>query len=558
MTSRMNERKFGDDKQDYCQHGSVDYVLDSVQALKALLRNGRQRPDDKGLERSDLKGIWSHSLHRSPTVTPLSMDVEISNVSLMRMQDAKLLLTSLLVSLDDAINEVTVKNCRTTRPNLVLLPEDVLIRIFEIYVDMSVMPDYDTYVPLGTSPLILSSVCKRFREIILRLPSAWRHISLNFPEHVLLLHKERCTNPIIHINPARSTSYTYEKMLDVIRPYHQWRELRLHVINEDHAHQYFEHLKPIIHSPFYSLEFLSIGNDLSFSLEDSYVDYPFSIYLDEDHSNFLSSWRLPKLTHLELRNVLPTSLLQCENVTSLSLELSYVDEELRMKEFQTLFHSMPKIQSLSVVFKKHFESFDDEDVLIDDDILHILPSLKSLDLTIEGPMPDGTLSRFMALVDARKLTRFALSVSCDDADESDFGEWIFAIFPKQTARTRHLFEHLEDLYRGSTRVFDRIFNSMPNVQRISLILSQLSDIRILGHWVRAGAFRHLRTLRIELPQMPAYDFPLDTGRFDALFDGKHCMEFERMEVRVGPLYSVENGRARLQSLLGEKLHWTEC
>ncbi|KLO07674.1 hypothetical protein SCHPADRAFT_638341 [Schizopora paradoxa] len=347
----------GDDKHVFCR--SVDYVLDSVKALKTSLQDGRQRLDGKGLERADLKGIWSLGLHRSPTVSSSSMDVEISNVSLRRLKDAKFLLTSLLVSLDDAINEVTVKNRRTTRPNLILLPEDVLIHIFEIYIDMSVMPDYDSYAPLDVSPLILSSVCKRFREIILQLPSAWRHVSLNFPEHVLLLHKERCTNPIIHINPARSTSHTYEKMLDVIHPYHRWRELRLHVINEDHAHRYFEHLKPIIQGPFHSLECLMISNELAESLDDDSVEIPFSIYLDEEQLKFLSSWRMPKLTHLELRNVLPTRALQCENI---------------------LFHSMPKIHSLSVGFKMHYESFDDEDPLNDDDFLHILPNLKSLDL----------------------------------------------------------------------------------------------------------------------------------------------------------------------------------
>ncbi|KLO07715.1 hypothetical protein SCHPADRAFT_636585 [Schizopora paradoxa] len=99
-------------------------------------------------------------------------------------------------------------------------------------------------------------------------------------------------------------------MLGVIHPYHQWREIHFNVINEDHAHQYFEHDQ----ASFHSLEHLAICNDHAEALDDEGVpvDYLFSIYLGEGHSNFLSnflsSWRMLALTHLRVRNCLPCSL----------------------------------------------------------------------------------------------------------------------------------------------------------------------------------------------------------------------------------------------------------
>ncbi|KLO12039.1 hypothetical protein SCHPADRAFT_998419 [Schizopora paradoxa] len=382
----MGWRKLGDNGQELCC--SLDYVLKSVQALKDAIQTGL-RLDGEGGTNVDLKQLWCRDLLWSATDTPVI--AEDAKTALRQMKDAKKILSLLSKSLDESIQaatEATVGTCRAT--GFALLPDDVLICIFEMYIDMIVFSDYE--------------LCRRFREIVLRRSNLWRNISLTFPKHILLAYEERCRHPVLHIEPAVSTFSTYEEMLDVIQPHHQWRELRLHVTNEDHLHRYFERLKPTIHGPFQALESLSISNDF------------------------------------------------CGGGDSPSSEIDFA--------------------------KPTFEFVEN----------------------------------------------FALDT------------W---------------------RYLGTGFLFKRIFNSMPNVQLVSLVLPHSSNIRILDRSLDNEAFKRLRILHVMVPRMPSYKLPFDEGGFDALFNDKRCRDFKKMEVRVGPLHSTEKGKARLQSLLGEKLHWIE-
>ncbi|KLO07002.1 hypothetical protein SCHPADRAFT_669981 [Schizopora paradoxa] len=411
--------------------------------------------------------------------------MKTSSVSLKQMEDALILLTSLWESLDDTIQEAYDNNSRSAGLNLALLPEDVLVRIFEMYIEMCVMPDYDHYeVELRSpdvSPQIISLVCRRFREIVLHLPSAWQHISLNFPPHILCLHKERCSNPTLHISPTKNVPQMFAKMHIVIHPYYQWRELRMTFEHENYTRWYFKLLKPIIQTPFHALEFLSISNKLK-PTESRGWNSP---CLERKNANFLSSWRMPNLTHLELRNVLPMKPLQCENVTFLHLDIipNAVERKLCTRDFQAFLQSMPKIQSLSAIIKIVYVFFD-EDSLIEEPH-STLPILTALALQVVGPVPriDKALGSFMALIDTRKLTRFSFGVNSGGEPRNPQAvpeDCLLTIFPTQSSdpqlglpfeRLEHFSIEMVD-HRGAIPfdVFGRIFTLMPNVRHVSLTL----------------------------------------------------------------------------------------
>ncbi|KLO05193.1 hypothetical protein SCHPADRAFT_1003022 [Schizopora paradoxa] len=566
----MSWRKLDNNKEERCH--SFDYILNGVQALKNSCLEG-QRLDKRREVKHVMKGIWCPELYRSSEGE--ATDADGAKSILRRMKNAKNLLYLLLESLEDTIDAVsqdTIEKCRAA--GLALLPDDVLAHIFDMYMGMSVIPEfYDKYVPLDCSPQILTSVCRRFREIASRLPSLWRHVSLNFPKTVLLQHSERCTKPIIHIYPASDATFTYTSMLDVVQPPHQWRGLRLHFFNEDHGDQYFEHLKQLIHSPFNSLEYLFIGNDL---MEDETVEqqFPISIFPHQTHMDFLSSWHMPKLAHLELHNFIPYERLRCENVTRLSIRLSYTDERLDVGKLRNLFESMPKIQSLSVTLNVEdpFNLFVPDDTSYDN-TRPALPSLTHLDLKIEDVTPDDTITHLMALIDTQKVARLSLSFKGNeppDGTELKFKKWINALSPHRTLEPYSMGEALPtfanveefslktDNIRGSYWLFKQIFTSMPNVRDVSLTIPHNSHIHIAGSWIYSGAFCRLRSLRIEVMQIPPVHSSLSPGRFDALYKGNKCKEFKLLEVR-NPSISVSTlEKERLRSALGEKLQWIDC
>lgn len=332
----------------------------------------------------------------------MSVDLKDAKVALRQMKDARSLLFSISESLDDAIQVVSkaiTNDCRST--GLSLLPDDVLTSIFEIYIEMSVTAGGFVYP--NVSPHILASVCRRFRQIILARPGLWKHVSLEFPKMRLLLLKDRCQDPIVHAGEVYELSRMKLDKFSFIHPCQQWREFRLIYVNDKIGHLYFEHLKSLIQTPLESLERLSISNELD-EIENEEQMGPFSIYLDGDDLRTLSSWQMPNLTRLELRNIIPMAPLQCGNVTAFDLHVQdYQVEILSMAAFRRLLLSIPKVQSLSIALDVS-ASFDTSA-----DTRLSLPSLRSLELQVRGnTTPSLTTSQIMGLLNTEDLTRLVL------------------------------------------------------------------------------------------------------------------------------------------------------
>ncbi|KLO07273.1 hypothetical protein SCHPADRAFT_932562 [Schizopora paradoxa] len=560
MTSKTSWRKLNDDGQDVCR--SIDYIVDGIQVLKEFIRKG-QRMDGEGDEKVNLKRIWKFKLFQ-PSVG-LPVDVEAAKASLRTMKDAKRLLTSLLDSIDDPIEAVTKTAVKDIHgAGLKLLPDDVLAIIFEMHVGACEHSEYGGYTMFNNPSLVISSICQRFRQLALRLPDIWKLASLSFPTKTLLLYKERCLKPILIVSPATAflMSYSFSKIFDAVHPPNRWRELHLHFDDEDQARLYYERLDSVIgQTPLEGLEYLSIRNDLSDDSDQTdFGDQWLSMYLPGYQSAIVSSWQMPTLTHLKLRNVLSRTPLRCEHLTWFCFEICDTEEELDFRVLQSQLQSMPKLQSLSVTFSVNYP-FDIADTM-EMDSSPSTPNLTSLELKIGSSTPDSMITQFMALVDTQGLTQLKLKLQSGfSPKESVFDAWVHAIFTG-SARPFDNVEHFTlnvTSFRGSDSSFDRIFTSLQNVQDVSLVIPHVSDIEIRQSWISRGMFQRLGNLLVEVVQVPGYSGPIDVGRssFDALFEGERCKDFERLEVRDRSYHPTSKGKAYLQRILGDKLQWID-
>ncbi|KLO07269.1 hypothetical protein SCHPADRAFT_909657 [Schizopora paradoxa] len=494
----------------------------------------------------------------------MSIDLKNAKIALRQMKDARSLLFSISESLDDAIQVVSKAitiDCRST--GLSLLPDDVLTSIFEMYIEMSVTAGGFVYPTV--SPHVLASVCRRFRQIVLTCPGLWKHVSLEFSKMRLLSLKDRCPAPIIHVGAAYELSRMNLDNFPFIHPCQQWREFRLIYVNDEIGHLYFESLKSLIQTPLEALERLSISNELDVFENEEQMG-PFSIYLDGDDLRTLSSWQMPNLTRLELRNIIPMAPLQCGNVTAFDLHVQdYQVEVLSMAAFRKLLLSMPKVQSLSIALDVS-ASFDTSP-----DTRLSLPSLRSLELQIHGnTTPSLTTSQIMGLLNTEDLTRLVFRLIGDYGSEGLLLEgFVFAVVaptfgPHHEGRPTS-FVRVEDFslevqhFRCRHGSLDRLFDAMPKVQNVSLKLARADAFipYIFHHIKRGGMLGHLRSLRVALPRGCLDDFIDQAWNFEGFFGDGRCMDLEVLELEFIQTCNTESLRTRLCNFFGEKLCWIE-
>ncbi|KLO05191.1 hypothetical protein SCHPADRAFT_947118 [Schizopora paradoxa] len=550
----MGWRKPRDDNEELCRQ--LDYLLDGMQALKTSIEMGR-RVDGKGEMKINAKKLWCNALFRESADDDTSVDLTDAKIALRQMKDAKTLLSSVSESLDDAIHAVSKAiddDCRAA--GFSLLPNEVLTRIFELYVDMSFEGEEGAF-PM-VSPHILASVCRRFRRVTLKHSGLWKHASLDFSRAWLHLVKKRCPNPTIIINGNDEESIYHLERLPFVHPCQQWRELRLSYDNEDVGHLYFEHLASMIQIPLESLECLSITNK---SIETEEIN---GLDLDGEDLIALSSWEMPNLTHLELRNVIPMEPLQCGNVTSFTIHIHDDNKEaMHLAVFAELLQSMPKIKFLSITLDVR-ATFD-----YIPDTLVSLPSLKSLELQIDGKTPILTIKQITGLLATERLTSFGLKfLAIHYINDALFQSWIFALFHPNSDPDRMYgdgcapFMSVTDFsmevrrFRCSAAAFDSIFEAMPNVQTVSLRLPERANLLFSDTWKKAGVLQRLRVLRLALPQSSPEEFSTQFSILERFFGDGYCKEFERLEVQFRDNSAMP--KARLFDVLGEKLRWIEC
>ncbi|KLO07267.1 hypothetical protein SCHPADRAFT_1001792 [Schizopora paradoxa] len=557
----MGWRKLGDDGQDLCR--SIDYLLGGVQTLKSSIQSGR-RLDGEGEMKVDPKKLWCSGLHRDHTGDSSHPTVEDAKIALRQMKDAKSLLSSISKSLDDAIQTVTddtFDDCRAT--GLSLLPDDVLTDIFEMYIELSVGDEELLHSTL-LSPYILASVCRRFRQIVFDRSDLWKHVFLHFPETRLLALKDRCANPIVHVGADCKISQWESDKFAFVHLCQQWRELRLAYANGNVGHLYFERLKSLIQTPLESLECLSIANGIKKDEDGDHATRS-SIYLDGDGLRTLSSWQMPNLIDLELRNVIPMASMQCGNVSSFSLHINDRRKEtLNMATFQNLLQSMPKLQSLSVSLNvsARFDTSSDTRIA--------LPDLRSLDLQIIGSTSSSTVRRLMGLLKTEELTRLVLIFHEDqNSDKYLFLGWVYALVPSNSgprhdnrfARFKKVEDFLVDIQFTAYEEFpfDDLFRALPNVQNVSMTLSEPEHAVLFMNQTgrSSGLLQRLRSLRMKLPRAHPDDFADGMRDFEIFLGDRRCGEHELFQLELRLSCEVEPLKARLYDIIGEKLRWIE-
>ncbi|KLO07996.1 hypothetical protein SCHPADRAFT_1001230 [Schizopora paradoxa] len=559
----MGWRRVGDDSQELCD--LLDYLLDGLKTLKTSIEMG-MRLDGKDETKVDSKELWCGGLLRDSTSDEKTIHVKNAKIALRQMKDARSMLSSVSKSLDDAIQTVTSgisNDCRGI--GLSHLPDDLLTYIFEMYVEMSV--EFNEYVDEKISPQTLASVSKRFRQIALGCSSLWRHVSLPFPRELLSLHGDRCSHPIIHIDTFRDSPPTNLEKFDVI-PYSQWRGLRMVYRNEDEGHLYFEHLKSMIQSPLEALENLLIWNENG-EYHSEEREIPPSVHLEGDDLDTLSSWQMPNLTRLELRNVVPMGPLHCSlsNVTSFSFGVLHFEDrgDMSLDAFRRLLESMPKIQDLQVTLADVTEIFDDALPAPP-----TLPHLTSFELEIRGSTSIDVVYRVMTLLNTKELTHLALRLFAyepsNKESENLFIAWLLAIFANRPSPTHDEsipFVKLEDFslevqrVRGDRKAFHLMLCAMPNVQSISLNLPRDNELFFEKEMKSKGAFRRLRSLRIKLPQACPDDFTAQLIYLNDFLRDGHYKELEMLEIEFRRQRSAAPSKARLFKMLGDKLRWIE-
>ncbi|KLO07268.1 hypothetical protein SCHPADRAFT_1001793 [Schizopora paradoxa] len=553
MTRKMSWRKLGDDGKDLCC--SLDYLLDGIQTLRSSIQSGR-RLCGEGEIKVDLKELWCSGLYRDRAEDSTHPTLEDAKIALRRMKDAKSLLSCISKSLDDAIQSVTddtSNDCRAA--GLSLLPDDLLTNIFEIYVEMSVSSEESFYYNM--SPQILASVSKRFRQVALAHSGIWKHVFLRFSRECVLMYKERCSNPVIHIDTASQLSPVEMEKFH-IHPYQQWRGLRAAYNDRNEGHIYFQHWKAIIQTPLDALEEFMLSNNNSTAINAFGGRTPLSIHLDGDDLDTLLSWRMPNLTRLDLRNVLPLAPLSCGKITSFSFHASLYDqrENLNMTAFRSLLQSMPMIQSLHIALLNIMETSGN----LSSNPLS-LPDLKSLKLEIGGYTSDEVVGRMLKLLVLEELTRLELKLyPFDHRRQHVIDHWVFTIFDD---RLYIPFVNLEvfslevERFRGSVEAFHQMFSVMPSVHTVSLLLPRDTEFSFAKITKKNGVLQKLRSLRIALPDTHPDDFTKHLYYLDEFFGDGHCKELVRVEIEFQRTDYATSAKARLQKTLGEKLYMIE-
>ncbi|KLO07265.1 hypothetical protein SCHPADRAFT_932557 [Schizopora paradoxa] len=551
----MGWRKVGDDRQELCR--LLDYLLGGVQTLKSSVQSGR-RLGGEGEMKVDLKELWYSGSYRHRAGDSNHPTIQETQMALRQMKDAKSLLSTISKSLDEAIQTITddtFDDCRAA--GFSLLPDDLLTYIFEMHVEDSVSSEQ--YMFYNRAPRNLASVSKHFRRVALAHSGIWKHNSLGDSRESLLLYKERCPNPIIHIHKSDDIPSAEADKLHMY-PSQQWRGLRITYRDKEDGHLYFRDLNPIIETPLAALEDLMICNDNMFARRDEFGQLiPRSIHLDGDSLRTLSSWQMPKLTHLDLRNVLPLAPLQCGNVTSLTVNVKTYcgqSEDLNVVAFRNLLQSMPKIQSLHIALRDMDRTFNETS---SDPVS--LPDLTSLRFEVGGTTSNLVINQIMELVDTSTLTRLTLKFFL--IGEHVLDGCVSAIFDRKssTSRVGHIaFMKVEEFslevtsFRISDGTFISMFSAIPNAHTISLELPENVELPFADIPKKLGVLQRLRSLHIKFPRRLTDYYTNHLINLNRFFKNGNCKELEKLEVDYQrPVYATM-AKAHLREMLGERVY----
>lgn len=481
--------------------------------------------------------------------------------ALRRLKTIRKALATVSGSLEETFELVTDQSTDVLRiSGFSSLPDDVLARILEM--------NHQAYKKaaerIGTkqkSSFVFSSnslaqVCRRFRRIILHLPSLWEVVSNTHGKRWISEAKARCHNPIVFIaykNPGVKKSL--DKFLKSTIPAKHWKGLDVRLGAKAQFREIFDCISASPKGQFPSLESLSLQLEES-STSHSFIDSDdsededqWTVDMSNSESSLLSKWRLPKLRRVTLENFIPYGL-KCPNVQECDILLGDMDRNYGdLRALIGFLGCLQSIESLKLTFINiYISSVSKSTKPIK------FSRLTSLELSIQGCTEEKFLKGVLDAMDMTTLSDLKISMCpIDVIEDNNFqekvGGWLNSIFNLSAGKgKRRTFPNVEafslELVEATQSLpYKDMFFALPRVRDLKLQLPRCSDPTFPPH-----SLTNLRSLHY----LNCNFFKRGTT-FDFL---KERIEDGGMEkVEIEGCYNLKHYKDDFEGMLGNKFVW---
>ncbi|KAG2748345.1 hypothetical protein P692DRAFT_20805227 [Suillus brevipes Sb2] len=271
------------------------------------------------------------------------------------------------------------------------LPTEVLSQIF-----LFCLPQDQHLLPKpGLAPVLLTMICRRWREVAIGFPKLWCTLQLQF-DHDDWQQRALCYDSWLKRSRGCPLSLRIvcregSKLRDVLEPYtHQISSLTLIFSHYD---------KPFMVDDFHALKELTIlkdGFDLKRAIDQSLSKLPVNLrrldltrVLVRDRQLVHSTWA--RLTHIEIKihelDEFPRLLSLCPNLTFLSMD--DITDPIKIEIPEPVTHA--NLQHLHI----HGSFFNDYDVGVGLFNAITLPNLGFVEFRQKGPWPHEEFKAFV-------------------------------------------------------------------------------------------------------------------------------------------------------------------
>ncbi len=379
------------------------------------------------------------------------------------------------------------------------LPDELVARIMETAYAQYLSHIHGDYYYPDTMALqwttLLSSVCKRFRHITLRLPALWGDIPNIFPEDTIRTLTARCHNPRVFVDGSGDMDVPH--FISLLHPNSQWKGLDIYYLCDGIGRTVFDAMDEAVYQPFRNLASLSIDS------EGGKEELEQTTLFSRSSDRVLSSWDLVNLTSLRIKNIIPSSmkvprLKECR----IGLERSEADGRPFAWDMQTLrrlFHSFQSITILSVSISNASSSTPGPAIAENP---ALMTNLTSFSLRVRPGVEPVVIRQLMDSLHMSNLRKMDIRMKYKSQrlSEPPVAGWLSALFREHTGKGR-VYPKLEDFYidvqdtEGIKLPYKHMLHAMPNIRHMSLSLPGCSTVPLV---LRAtpDCLHDLRSLRL--------------------------------------------------------------
>lgn len=337
-----------------------------------------------------------------------------------------------------------------------MLPNETVIQILK----------YSSHTPLAERRK-LSTVCRRFRDIINSTPEFWTNISSRLHLDLVDLYITRSSRaPLtIELDVGHFLSDTCAEFLEKVVPHcYRWRSFSYKVTD-----------LPLVHGLQETLEDIGISlSDLDLPvLRSAYIEYPMlgtgdsGLTTEDEAFHYYESWNAPSLEYLDCANILPR-FNESFKLKSFKMIVYTCDPgehlEWTPPELGRYLSQNPLLESIELGLT-YMDEFSDDDVY--DWEPFELPSLRSLNFsdlpTAQSPLT--TITQLLYILKTPALESLSLCI----CDEEFTTANIARLFSKHSSYT--------NVKRFSLSVFDSKRDEAPDFQPLQVVLPKMPSLQ---------------------------------------------------------------------------------